>query len=136
MLEETVILETDTTDASEDGALHEVVGIGSKPVNDIVIIPDINLRNAGVCARKRFGAIPPDVVGKIKLVTAAAHVVVEGIMLSLSRILNCRPFLEGTLDSYIVIIDLVATSNHHVEGSLLVGSQDIIPKSRTCTISP
>lgn len=35
MLKEAVVFERNPTDASEDGTLHEVVGVGAKTINDV-----------------------------------------------------------------------------------------------------
>lgn len=135
MLKEAIIFETDATNASKDGAFHKMIGVGTKSVDNIVIIPDIDLWDACIGSCERLGAIPSNVILEVKLVTPAAHVVVEREMLSFPWVLDCSPFLQGAFDSNIVIVDLVTTTDHHMERSLFMGSQDIIPQYRACAPS-
>lgn len=58
VLEKHVVLVSDTTDASENIALHEVVDIRAKSVDNVVVIPDIDLGNLAIGSSKGLSAVP------------------------------------------------------------------------------
>src|SRR4051812_39259356 len=114
----------------EHSAVHEVVGVGAEAIDDVVVIPDIDLGNLAVGSRKGLVAIPPDIVVVIVLVAFIAHLPIERIFASFVRVANVGPGLERAIYSHSVIVDLVASTDHHVKGSLLVHTEDIVPQYR------
>lgn len=130
VLKEEVVFVRDTTDSSEDGALHEVVGVGAESVDDVVIVPDVHLSNLAVGSRERLLAIPPDVVVEVVLVAVGAHLLAEGVFASFVGARDVRPRLQRAIHSDSVIVDLITSSNHDVKRSLLVHAQDIVPERR------
>jgi len=131
MLEETVIFETNTTNASEDRAFHEVVCVGAEAINDVVVVPYVDLGDCGVPACERFSAVPSDIVLEVVLVALSPYLVAKGKCLSLVRIANRSPGLERAVDSNSIVVDLIATTYHDMEGTLFVGSEDVVPESRS-----
>lgn len=129
MLEQAVVLEADSTKATEYSTSHEMVGVRTKPVNDVVVIPNIDLGDLSVGRCKRLGRIPSHVVFKIVLVALISQIFAKWIVSSLPRIGDCCPFLQRALNTNRVIVDLITSSDHDMERALLVGSQDVVPES-------
>lgn len=131
MLEEAIVLERDTANATEDGTFHELVSVRAETINDVVIIPDIDLRNRSVGRRKRFSAIPADVIVEVVLVAILTHLVVEWKDTTFVRVGDLCPGFEWAIHSNAIIVNLVTPSDHDMKGTFLVGAQDVIPEGRT-----
>lgn len=95
-----------------------------------MIIPNIDLRDNRIGALERLLAIPSNVVLEIEFVAVRAHAFWERKVPSLLRIANVCPRLQWARDSHAVIVDLIAATNHDMEGLLIVHAQDIIPQCR------
>lgn len=136
MLEEHVVLVRHASYTAEDGTTHEMVGVRAEPIDDVVIVPDVELRDLAVSARERLSAVPPDVVVEVVLVASRPHVLVERVLPSLPRIGNVRPRPQRTVDAYAIVVDLVAASNHDVERLLCVHTQHVVPEgwARPCLL--
>ena len=128
VLEEAVVLEGDAADAAEDGAAHEVVGVGAEAVDDVVVVPDVDLGDAAVGLLEGLGGVPADVVGVVVLVAALAHGVVKVVGATLVGVGDAGPLLQGPVDADAVVVDLVAAPDHDMEGLLGVDAQDIVPQ--------
>lgn len=61
-----------TANAAKDGAAHEVICVASKPINDVVVVPDIQLRDLAIGVRERLGTIPSNIVVEIVLVATVS----------------------------------------------------------------
>lgn len=122
VLEEAVVLEANPTNASEDGAFHEAVCVGAKSVDNVMVVPDIDLRNGCIGTCERLGAIPADIVLEVVFVAVGPHLVVKRKVSSLVRVANVCPGLERAIDSNTIIVDLITATNHDMEGSLFVRS--------------
>ena len=129
MLEQEVVLVCNSTDSSENSAVHEVVGIRAETIDDVVIIPDVDLGNLAVGSRKWLVAIPLHVVVEVVLVALIAHLLVKGKFASLVGVSNICPGLQRPIDSYTVIVNLITSANHDMEWFLFVHADNIIPES-------
>lgn len=115
MLEKAVILERNAANPPKHGAFHEVVGVGAKlqgrcqlriasgregtySINNVVVVPDVNLWNRRICRRKCPSTEPANVVLEVVLVTFCSKIFSEWIFASLVRICNCCPTFQWTID--------------------------------------
>lgn len=121
------MLEADAADAPKDGTSHEMVGVRAKPINDVVIIPYVDLGNLRVGGGKGFGAVPAHVILKVVFVALVPELLTEWELSSLDRIPDGRPFFQGPLDSDAIIVYLVPSPDHDVERALFVDSENVIP---------
>lgn len=128
VLEEQVVLVSYTTNTSENSTSHEVISITAETINNVVVVPDIKLRNLTVGEGKGLGSVPADVVVEVVFVTLCAELFVEREMSSLVRRTNVSPGSQRTVNSDTVVVDLVTTTNHDVERLLLMHAQDIVPE--------
>jgi hypothetical protein len=131
VLKEEVVFVRNTANSPEYSALHEVIGVRAEAVNDVMVVPDVDLWNLAVRSREGALAIPPDVVVEVVLVAVIAHLLAEGILAALVWVANGRPFLERAIDTHSIVVDLVASTNHDMERPLLVHAEDVVPKRRS-----
>jgi hypothetical protein len=85
-----------------------------------VVVPDVDLGDLAVSSGEGRVAIPLDVVVVVVFVAVGTHLLAEWEFPSLMRTVDVGPGLERAVYSHSVIVDLVASSNHDVEGSLFV----------------
>lgn len=130
MLEETVVFEADTAYASKDGASHEMIRIRAEPIDDIVVVPDVDLRYLRIRRSERLGAIPSNVVVEVIFVAVFPHALIKWVVSSFGGIGNPRPLFQWPIHANSIVVDLVTTADHDMEGFLMVDSQDIIPQHR------
>ena len=147
MLEQQVVLVRNTTDASKDIATHEVVSIRAKPVDDlrrisfgseemesptdIMVIPDVQLRNLAVGCRKGLGVVPTQVVLEVVVVAFRAQLLRERKVPALLRVLDIGPRPQRAGYSDAIVVDLVSAPNHDVVGPLFMFSNNIVPEGST-----
>ena len=127
VLKQAVILEGDAANASKNSTLHEVIRVASETVDDIMVIPDIDLRNLRIGSGEGLGAIPCNVVVEIESVACGAHFIIEWIFFPFLRIGDVRPGLQRSLDSDTIIVDLIPTANHDMKWALGVFLEYILP---------
>ena len=130
VLEQHVVLVRNTSDTAEDGAAHEVVSVRAEAINNVMVIPDVQLRDLAVGVREGSHAVPLDVVVKVEHVALVAHVLAKGEVATLLGVSNGGPRRQRATDTHAVVVDLVAASDHDVEGRLLVHAEDVVPESR------
>lgn len=131
MLEQTVVLVRHASDAAEDRALHEVVGIGAEAVDDIVVVPDVDLGNPSAGTLEGFMSIPPHVVPVVVVIAVSSQLVVEIMRPSLVRVGDVGPLPERAINPDAVIIDLVAAADHDMERSDRMKSENVVPQRWT-----
>ena len=95
-----------------------------------MVIPDIQLWNGAIGTLEWLLSIPIDVIVEVVVITSGTHVLAKGEMLSLPGITNVRPFLQGTIHSNTIIVDLIAPANHDMERLGAVHAEDVVPESR------
>ena len=130
VLKEEVVLMRHPSNSAEDGALHEVVGVAAEAVDDVVVVPDVELRDLSVGHAEGVGVVPAHVVVEVVLIASRPHVFVEGELAALARVRNGRPWLERPVCTNRIIINLIPAANHDMEGLLLVHPQHVIPQTR------
>ena len=106
VLEEAVILETHAANAAEHMTFHKTVGVRTElllhmldrgietkgllscpySVNNVVVVPNVNLRNGGICSRKWASTEPANVVLEVVLVAFYPKLFFKWILTSLVRI--------------------------------------------------
>lgn len=86
MLEEEIVLVCCATDTAENVALHELLDIGTKAINNVVIIPKVELSDLAVNASEWFRVVPADVVGKVVVVALLPQLFWERILPALPRV--------------------------------------------------
>src|SRR2546423_5655168 len=115
VLEEAVILETYAADAAKHSAWHEMLGIGTKlwlrlalckakgfwsysySVNDIMVVPDVDLGNRSVCRRERLSTKPADVILEVVFIAFYSKLFSEWIVASLFRISDVCPLPQWAI---------------------------------------
>jgi hypothetical protein len=100
-----------TTNTTENCTAHEMVRIRAETINDIMVIPNIQLRNSAVGAFERLSSIPQDVVVEIVIVAPLAQVFAKEKIASLLGIGDGCPLVQRPVNPYSIIVDLIATSN-------------------------
>src|SRR5204863_9951307 len=128
VLEQAVILEGNAPDAAKDGTLHEMIGIGTESVNDIMVVPDVDLGYLRVCTGKRLRPVPLYIVIEIIIIASCSHLVWERMYSSLMRVGNFGPGFQWTIHPYSIIVDLVATANHDMKRPFLMNPKHIVPQ--------
>ena len=107
VLEEAVILEAYTSNAAKDRTSHEMIGVGAElffkrsdlvnstgrknnsySIDDVMVVPDVDLRNRGIGSRKRFGTEPTNIILEVILVACCPNFFSEWIITSLLGICN------------------------------------------------
>lgn len=116
------------SDTAEHRSLHEVVRVRPKTIDDVVVIPDVELWDLAIGAGKRLGAVPLDVIVVVVLVALRAHCLIKRIFAPLASAVDFRPGLQRPICADAVVVDLISTSDHDMERLLRVNSQNIIPK--------
>lgn len=148
MLEKHVIFVRASTDSAEDIASHELVDIGPKAVDNVVIIPNIDLRsthrgqqsnmgrrgttrthsrNLPVGRCEWLGRIPANVVLEIVVVAFGTQFLGETVLSTLVGIRYSRPCCQRPIYSDSVVVDLIAATKHDVEWHLAMPSHNIVP---------
>ena len=130
VLKEEVVLMRHASNSAEDGALHKVVGVAAEAVDDVVVVPYVELRDLSIRHAKGVGVVPAHVVVEVILIASRAHVFVEGELAAFARVRNGRPWLERAVRTNRIIVDLIPTANHNMKRLLLVHPQHIIPQTR------
>ena len=122
MLEQAVILECHSTNSSKDGTLHEMIRVRAEAIDNVVVIPDIDLRDLPVRSFERFVAVPTNVIGIVVPITLSSHFSIEIMVAPFMRVRDFRPSLQRTIHTDAVVVDLVATTYHDMERFLRVHS--------------
>lgn len=130
VLEEAVVLESHATNTPEDRAAHKVVCVRTKAINNVVIVPDVDLGDLRIGRLEGFRVVPADIVGVVVVIAASSHFLVKVVRAALVRVRNRSPLIQRTVYANPVIVNLVTTSNHTVEGLSCVHPQHIIPQTR------
>ena len=117
-----------SSNATEDGALIEIMRVRSKAVYDIVIIPYVNLRYFTISCCERLCAVPFDVIVEIMLVTCFTKLHWEKMFLPLARIIHVAPGLQRTRNAYAIVIDLITAADHDMYGIAVMDSKHIVPQ--------
>lgn len=58
MLKQKIVFVRNGPNSSKNWGMHEVVGVRPKAVNNIMVIPNVDLRYLRIRRGKRFGRIP------------------------------------------------------------------------------
>ena len=111
MLEEHVVLPRRRPDAPKDVALHELVDVGAEAVDDIVVVPDVELGDLAVGHGEGAGRVPADVVLEVVIVAVLAQLLGEGVLAPLLGARDVGPLAQRALDADAVVVDLVAASD-------------------------
>lgn len=64
-------------------------------VNDVVVVPDVQLGNLGVGCFERLLSIPAGIIVEVVVVTLGPHLFIEGELSALPWVGNVRPRLKG-----------------------------------------
>lgn len=128
VLEKQVVLVRHTTNASEHGTLHEVISVRAKTVDDVVVVPDVDLRDLAVRVGEGTLSVPPHVVVEVIFVAVAAHRLRKRVLATLVWVTDSRPRLQRSVYTHSVIVDLIASTKHNVERLLFVHAEHVIPK--------
>lgn len=141
VLEKEVVLVSNTTNPTKDGALHKVVCIAAEAVDNVMIVPDVQLRDLRVRRLEGLLAVPTGIVVEVVLIAFGTHFLIERKITSLYGIVNVCPrlryqtsamsskrasqieketYLERSIDTHAIIVDLVPTSNHDMKRALFV----------------
>jgi hypothetical protein len=91
MLKEHVIFKSNMSDTDEDRGPHEVICVASKSINDIMIIPDIDLRDLPIGRHKRLCGVPLKIVLEEVIIAVLSELLVERVDSSLVGILLFCP---------------------------------------------
>ena len=110
VLEEKVVLVGNTANAAEDIALHEILDVRAKAINDVVVIPQVKLRNLSVGASKWLGVVPADVVGEVVVIALFAQFLWEWVVASLSRVRDFGPVVQWSVNTNAIVVDLITSS--------------------------
>ena len=97
-------------------------------IDNIMIVPNVDLRDLSVRRREGLRVVPSDVVVVVVLITLRPQIFVERKVSSSLRIANVSPRLERTIYSDTIIVYLIASANHDVERLLSMNTQNIIPE--------
>lgn len=152
VLEKHVELVRASTNAAKHITSHELVHVGPKSVNDVVVIPNVYLEltewdqkcqtsyawssrtysgNLPVGRSKRLSRIPSDVVFEIVVVAIRSQLLGELVFSTFVGIRDTCPCCQWPIHANAVIVDLVASAKHYVERHLAMSAHDVVPESRT-----
>jgi hypothetical protein len=85
--------------------------VGAEAIDDIVVVPEVELRDLPVGASERLSAVPAQVVGDIVVVTGLAKGLWELVVAALARVCDVRPRSEGSVDADAVVVDLITATD-------------------------
>jgi hypothetical protein len=88
-----------------------VSDVGAEAIDDIVVVPEVELRDLSVRASERLSAVPAQVVGDIVVVAGLAKGLWELVVAALARIRDVRPRSERSVDADAVVVDLITTTD-------------------------
>ena len=107
VLKEAVVLEAYTSNAAKDRTFHEMVGVGAElyckqsdlenltgrrnysySIDDVMVVPDVDLCNGGIRSRERFSTEPANVILEVVLVAFCPKFFSEWILTSLLWVCN------------------------------------------------
>lgn len=138
----------DTSNAAEDGTLHEMIRVAPKSVDDVVVVPNVELWYHAVGIGEWLCAVPPNVVLQVPLVTIGPQFLIEMVFSSLMWIGDVCPWTKRPCDADAVIVDFynqvsncwkmsgsdrhtIPSTNHDVYGQLLMVPEDVVPERCT-----
>lgn len=150
VLEEHVEFMRASTDPAEDIALHEIVHIGPEAINDIMVVPDVDLGHGCECLisllpahalprrttylgnlpvgrRKRLGRVPADIVLEVIVVAFCTKLLGESIVSALLGVRDGCPGCQRAADANSIIVNLIAATEHDMEGHFGMASHHIVP---------
>ena len=110
VLEEKVVLVGCASNATEDVALHELLDVGAEAVNNVVVIPKVELGDLAIHTSERLGVVPADVVGKVIVVALLSELFWEWILATLSWVVDLSPWSKWSVDTDTVVIGLITTT--------------------------
>lgn len=110
VLEEEVVLVCYTANAAENVAFHEIFDVGAKAVNNVVVVPEVELRNLSVGSGEGLGGVPTDVVGDVVIVAFFAELLWEWVVAALAWVGDPGPWIERAVDTDAVVVNLVASA--------------------------
>ena len=93
-----------------------------------MIIPDVDHRNLGIGHAEQALGKPHSISIKVETLQFFLHLGSEGSMVLLGGNFELRPLAKVVcFDHHSIVIDLVPTSDHHMERSSLMRIQHIAP---------
>ena len=105
-----------------------MIRIRSKPINDIMIIPHIHHGNLTIRHAKHALAKPHGIPIQKELLQLLLHLRRERSVVLVMRVTALGPLAKVTrLHCCSVHVDLVSTTEHHVEWTCLVGIEYVSP---------
>ena len=128
---EMIALVSHSANSAKDSTAHKVISVGAETINDIMVIPDVQLSDAAIGTLERLLAIPANVIIEIIVVALGAQFLAEEEIASLLGIANSGPFSQRTVNSHAIVVDLITATNHDVKGLVAMDAEDIVPKSGT-----
>ena len=99
MLEQAVVFECNTANTTKYSTAHEVIGIATEAIDNIMVVPHVQLRDLPIRCSKSARRIPSNVIVEVKLVTIVAHLCIERVCSSPLWVSYICPRSQGSIDS-------------------------------------
>src|SRR5579862_3280694 len=112
VLKEHVIFKSDMSDTNENRGPHHMICVAPKSIDDIMIIPDIHLRDLPISRRKWLRGEPPTIIPKEIIIAVLSALVIERVDSSLAGILFFCPMAQRPFNPNAIIVDLISPTNH------------------------